>query len=244
MFQTDGQYCAFPRSPYNAAELPAEYHAAVLERLERAAYRDLMREALEPNKSRDRLKTAHQRRGIRERAQEAASEAYVKWLSLRCEEWLAAGEHERAVNATIRYMRRSGWKGLKGMRRAQNRKATDGHLKWLDRRKAALQDRPDAVAMAKERIGASPMLARKAYRLAERSGIPGGVPALLQEATLAECSGRGQYRPQPTPTTGLPAAEGDRHGEPGSGFYRQGERKAYVMSLAWFDGFCHRHGIE
>lgn len=209
MFQQEGQYCAFPRRPYNAAELPAEYHAAVLDRLERAAYRDLMREALEPNKGRERLKTDKQRRGIKERAQEAASEAYAKWLSLRCEEWLAAGEHERAVNATIRYMRRSGWKGRKGMRRAETRKATEGHLRWMERRKAALQDRPDAVAMAKERIGASPMLSRKAYRLAERSGLSGGVAELLQTATLAECSERGRYHPMPTPTTGVPAQPGD-----------------------------------
>ena len=204
-----GACCSFPKAPYTAADLPGEYHAAVWQRFARAAERDLMREAMSPDKSRDRIKTKAQREGVRERAEEAAAEAYAKWLSLRGAAWLAAGDHERAINATIRYMRRSGWKGYKGYRRAQYRKVCEGHLAWQDRRKQAMQDRPDSVAMARERIGQSPALSRKAYRLAQRSGIVGGVPGLLETATLAECSERGRFVASVTPTTGTPATGGD-----------------------------------
>lgn len=206
---TVGSCCAFPRRPYTAADLPAEYHPAVLARFERAAFRDLMREAMTPDKGKERIRTEAQREGIRERAQEAASEAYARWLSLRGVEWCAAGEHERAVNGTVAYMRRSGWRGVKGLRRERVRQLTEGHAEWMDRRREAMQDRPETVAMARERIGQSPALARKAYRLAERSGIPGGVPAMLTLATLAGCSERGRHVPQPTPECGVPAVDGD-----------------------------------
>lgn len=209
MFAATGSYCAFPRRPYSAAELPAEYHPAVLERFCRAAFRDLWREANSPDPGRERIRSKAQRRGIRERAEEAGAEAYARWLSIRGAEWCAAGDHGVAVNGTIRYMRRSGWKGFTGQRRASRREQTAGALAWRERRREALQDRPDAVAMARERISASPHLSRKAYRLAQRAGLPGGVPALLTLATLAECSQRGRFVPQPTPTTGIPATPGD-----------------------------------
>lgn len=204
-----GSYCIFPRQAYSAATLPAEYHPAVMARLTRAAYRDLLAEAYAPDPGRERIRTAAQRAGILERAEDAAAAAYLKWLAMRGIEGIAAGDHDRAANATIRYMRRSGWRGFTGQRRAKNRQATAERLAFNERRREALQDRPDAVAMAKERIGNSPHLARKAYRLAQRAGIPGGVPELLTLATLAESSGRGAFMPAPSPREGLPATAGD-----------------------------------
>jgi hypothetical protein len=52
-----------------------------------------------------------------------------------------------------------------------------------------------------------------------------------------------RHIPTPTPTRGMPATPGTESGE-GSGHYRQGERKAYVMSLSWFAAQCERHGID
>lgn len=212
MFTSEGAFCHYPRRPYTAADLPAEYHPAVLDRFTRAAFRDLMAEAMTPKPGRDRIRTARQRAGIRERAEEAGATAYALWLALRGVTWASAGDHAHAVNGIIRYMRRSGWRGRTGQRRQGYRTATAEMLAWKERRKEALQDRPDAVAMARERISGSPHLSRKAYRLATRAGLPGGVPALLEMATLAEVTDRGHYTPAPTPATGHPATEGDGTG--------------------------------
>jgi len=198
MLAAIGSHCAFPRRPYNAADLPAEYHPAVLERFTRAAFRDMMAEALTPDPGRERLRTKQQREGIRERAEHAGMEAYARWLALRGVVWCAAGDHAVAANGIIRFMRRSGWQGVPGQRRARNRGRTAEVLAWRHRRREALQDRPDSVALARERISGSPALSRKAYRLAQRCGMA-GVPELLTEATLSECSVRGHYRPAPIP---------------------------------------------
>lgn len=206
MFAAIGSYCEFPRRPYTASELPAEYHPAVLERFTRAAYRDMVREAESPDPGRERVRSRAQRNGIRERAEHAGMDAYTRWLSLRSAVWCAAGDHAVAVNGIIRYMRRSGWAGFTGQRRSRNRAATAERLAWMHRRREALQDRPDSVAMARERVSGSPALSRKAYRLAQRCGMA-GVPELLTAATLSECSVRGQYRPAPIPAP-IPADDG------------------------------------
>lgn len=199
MFAYESTVCPLPRRPYSAADLPAEYHPAVLDRFTRAAYRDLMREALAPAPGKERIRTRQQRDGIRERAEEAGAFAYARWLALRGVDWCAAGDHARAINGTVRYMRRSGWRGQTGQRREAYRKATAERLAWEARRREALQDRPAAVAEARERVSGSPHLSRKAYRLAARAGLPGGVPALLTLATLAEVTERGNYTPAPAP---------------------------------------------
>lgn len=194
----DGACCAFPRAAYSAADLPAEYHAAVRDRFLRAVRRDVL-----PN-ARGRA----ERLGLEERCEEVASTMYLHWLETRTTR-VAAGDHGHAVAATIRYFRLQGWHTRTGKRRSVNRKRTAEMLRWMERRKAALQDTPASVAVARERIGNSPALARKAYRLAGKSGLPGGVPELLTTATLAECSERGRFVPVATPTTGIPATEGD-----------------------------------
>ena len=184
MFAYTGACCAFPRATYSAAELPAEYHMAVRERFRRAAERDVLPAA----RSREEVE------GMRERCDEIASEMYLHWFGLRSPK-IAKGDHAHSVAAVIRYFRLTGWHGMTGYRRSQNRKATAAMLAWRERRRDGTQDRPDAVAMAKERIGQSPHLSRKAYRMAQRAGIPGGVPALLTLAALAECSRRGRVVP-------------------------------------------------
>ena len=101
---------------------------------------------------------------------------------------------------------------MTGYRRAKSRKTTEGMVRARELARERSQPTPEGIAIAKERIGASPALARKAYRLAERSGIPGGGPAMLTMATLAECSERGTFAPSPVPATGLPAVDGDGTG--------------------------------
>jgi hypothetical protein len=200
MFIVEGAYCVFPRAPYSPAALPAEYHSAVRESFERAARRDILPGA----------RSREERRGLEERCEEIASAMYLHWLEkLRGKESIAAGDHGHAIRAVIKYFRLTGWHGMTGFRRAQNRKKTAEMIRWQNRRREGLQDRPDSVAMAKERIGHSPALAKKAYRLASRSGIPGGVPALLQLAALAETVQRGRYVPAALPFAGVPAAPGD-----------------------------------
>ena len=58
-----GAACNYPREAYNPADLAPEYHEGVREYFRRAAYRDMIPEA----------RTADERRGIEERAEEAAS---------------------------------------------------------------------------------------------------------------------------------------------------------------------------
>lgn len=177
---TVGAYCVYPRQDYNPADLPAEYHPAVLAYFERAAYRDLAREILTPSKGAERIRTAKQRQGIAERAAEAASEAYVFWLTNRTKR-IPRGAHISAMAGVRRFMERSGWKGRTGQRRAANRKQVEG---MLARREAARERAgytPESVAVAVERIANSPALGRKAYRLAKRLGLP-GVRELVREA--------------------------------------------------------------
>lgn len=193
----DGACCSFPRVPYSAADLPGEYHPAVRARFLRAARRDILPAA----------RTRAEKLGLEERCEEIASAMLLHWYGLRSGK-IAAGDHGHAVAATIRYFRLTGWHGMTGYRRSKSRKRTAEMLRWMERRKASLQDTPAAVAEARERIGNSPSLARKAYRLAKRSGIVGGVPGLLSEASLAECSERGRYVASPSPEP-VHATDGD-----------------------------------
>lgn len=201
MFNVEGSYCVFPRAAYSAADLPGESHLAVRSRFLRACRRDILPGA----------RSREERRGLEERCEEIASTMLLHWYGLRSPR-IARGDHGHAVASVIKYFRLTGWQGMTGYRRAKSRKRTGEMLRWMDRRRQSMQDRPDAVAMAKERIGASPALARKAYRLAQRAGLPGGVPAMLTMATLAECSERGTFTPSPVPATGLPAFDADGTG--------------------------------
>ena len=69
---SEGMYCVWPREKYVPGDLPAEYHLAVVAYFERAAYRFFLPEA----------RTKIERAGMKERASEAASVAYMKWLEL------------------------------------------------------------------------------------------------------------------------------------------------------------------
>jgi len=172
-----GACCSFPRRPYDARELPEEYHAEVLERMRRAALRDMRAEASTPDKRRERIKTRRQQRGILERAEEAAAECYARWLSLRDAGWCAAGDHARAISGTIRYMRLSAWKGRTGAHRASKRSETAERLAMVARLRQRNVPTPCDLAQWAERLpaggGAGGLRAQRqrAERVAERLGL-------------------------------------------------------------------------
>lgn len=172
-----GACCAFPRRPYSPATLPAEYHSEVWEAFRRAALRDHRRAADLPRVGQERIRTAAQRRGLEERATESASVAYAHWQGLEGAQWIAYGDHGRAVAATIRFMRRSAWQGATGYRRDQNRKATGEALAMAARLRQRSVPTPCDLAMWAERLpvggGAGGVRAqrRRAERVAERLGL-------------------------------------------------------------------------
>lgn len=198
MFTAIGSFCVYPRATYSAADLPADNHLAVRSRFLRACRKDILPGA----------RSIAERRGLEERCEEIASAMYLHWYGLRSPK-IARGDHGHAVASVIKYFRLTGWHGMTGYRRSKSRRRTGEMLRWMDRRRQSMQDRPDTVFWAKVRVGESPALSRKAYRLSQQSGLPGGVPELLQTATLAECSDRGTFSPGPVPATGLPAVDGD-----------------------------------
>jgi hypothetical protein len=165
-----GSACNYPREAYNPADLAPEYHEGVREYFRRAAYRDFLPEA----------RTADERRGIEERAEEAASVAYLFWLTNRTNR-IPRGAHFSAMAGVRRFMERSRWQGRTGQRRASRRTVTEGALMRQERARERSQFTPASVAEAVERIAKSPALGRKAYRLAKRIGLP-GVRELVREA--------------------------------------------------------------
>lgn len=157
-----GAYCVWPRESYNPADLPAEYHAAVLAYFERYALRTFMPDA----------RNKREREGMRERAQEAASVAYLFWRENRTAR-IPRGAHGSALCGVRRFMERSGWQGRTGQRRAENRAITAQRIAQRERMRARHNPTPDAVAIAVERIAQTPMHSGKAYRLARAIGLPG-----------------------------------------------------------------------
>ena len=148
-----GSHCLFPRQPYSAADLPSEYHAEVLAAFQRAALRDIQREAAAPDPARERIRTAQQRAGLRERAAEAGAAAYARWLSLSGAEWLPRGDHGRSIGATIRWSRACGWNpgGGNGLRRAARRAITAQRLAMRERLRARSVPTPAQIAEWGER---------------------------------------------------------------------------------------------
>jgi hypothetical protein len=207
-FRTTGAHCSFPRRPYNASELPAEYHAEVLERMRRAALRDMRAEAATPDKRRERIRTGKQRRGLLERAEEAAAECYAHWLSLRDAEWCSAGDHARAVGGAIRYMRLSSWKGRTGAYRAIKRAETAERLAMIARLRQRNVPTPCELAQWAERLpaggGAGGLRAqrRRAERVAERLGLSVDGLARLANGLAIES---GEERPKVVRAGGTPA---------------------------------------
>jgi hypothetical protein len=204
-----GSHCVFPRQPYSAADLPEEYHADVLATFQRSALRDIWRAATAPDPAKDRIQTAEQRAGLRERAEEAAAAAYVRWLSLSDAEWLARGDHGRAVGATIRWSRACGWNpgGGNGMRRAARRAITEQRVAMRERLRARSVPTPAQLAEWAERLpadgGAGGLRAqrRRAERLAEGLGLTADGLARLANGLAIEA---GPARPHHTGQTPPP----------------------------------------
>ena len=180
MFTMQGMYCSWPRQDYNPADLPAEYHSDVLEYFRRAASRDIRRAELSPDKGKNRIATAVQRRGLVERIEEAASVAYLFWRENRTKR-IPRGAHMSALCGVRRFMERSGWQGRTGQRRAARRTITGERLAMKERLRGRHNPTPESVAIAVERIANAPAHSRKAYRLAKRIGLP-GVRELVKEA--------------------------------------------------------------
>jgi hypothetical protein len=204
-----GSHCLFPRQPYSAADLPEEYHAEVLATFQRSALRDIWRAATAPDPAKDRIQTTQQRAGLRERAEEAAAAAYVRWLSLSGAEWMARGDHGRAIGATIRWCRACGWHpaGGNGMRRAARRAITEQRLAMRERLRARSVPTPAQIAEWGERLpadgGAGGLRAqrRRAERLAESLGLTADGLARLANGLAIEA---GAARPHHTGQTPLP----------------------------------------
>jgi hypothetical protein len=156
----DGAYCVWPRESYNPADLPAEYHGAVWCYFERAALRDFLPEA----------RNQTERAGMRERAQEAASMAYMVWRTT-CTARIPRGAHASALAGVRKVMQLSGWRGRTGQRRAARRNVALLALERRERLRAQRIDTPLSVAMAVERIETGPALRRKAAKLAQRLGV-------------------------------------------------------------------------
>ena len=165
-----GAACNYPREAYSPGDLPASDHAEVWKYFERAAYRQFVPSA------RNRV----QRQGLREAAAEAASVAYMFWLTTPAPR-IPRGAHASALAGVRRFMERSGWAGRTGQRRAARRSQTEGVLsrREVARQRAAYT--PASVAEGVERIANSPKLGRKAYRLARKLGLQ-GVRELVREA--------------------------------------------------------------
>jgi len=165
-----GASCNYPREAYDPGDLAPEYHEGVLRYFEAAALRDMLPEA----------RTKLERAGIRERAQEAASVAYLFWRTNRTNR-IPRGAHFSAMAGVRRFMEKSRWQGRTGQRRAANRATTEGMIRRRETARERAQFTPASVAEAVDRIAKSPALGRKAYRLAKRIGLP-GVRELVKEA--------------------------------------------------------------
>jgi hypothetical protein len=198
-FSTNNAKCDFPRRPYNAADLPAEYHSEVWQSLRRAAYAHYCRrayaETLRPGE--EPIRTPQQRRGIHERADEAASAAYADWLSLSGVESIAAGDHHAAVAAILVTWRRRGWSPRTGSRRAAYRVATAERLAAEARLRERNIPDPSRVAEWSDRLRVY-RHRRKAGRIA--AGIGTTIDRLASYAAGVEImTTRARFVPDPLP---------------------------------------------
>ena len=192
-----GACCAWPKVSYNPATLPAAQHASVRRFFLRSAQHDIL-----PN-----ARSTKERRGLEERCEEAASEAYLYWLGGRFPK-VAEGDHAHAIFTTRRYFRLSAWQGRTGLRRQTYRKRTREMIAERERFARRRPDTPTTMAMAVERLITSPMLHRKALMLAKRTGHT-TVDALLSSVAGEGHSQRGRFVPQATAAT-APASHGER----------------------------------
>jgi len=157
MFTTayTGACCAYPRQTYSAADLPPEYHSEVWHTFYRLAYHTFYRLAYDiPEKGVEPIRTAAQRRGLKDRAEEAASVAYSEWLSLSGSEAIAKGDHAAAVWSVATMLRRRRWKTRVDARRESYRVATAERLAAEARLKERNLPDPSTVAGWSERLEA------------------------------------------------------------------------------------------
>jgi len=192
-----GASCPLPRQSYDPATLPAEYHGGVLDFFRRSAERDILPTA----------RTRAELPGLRERCEEVAAAAYLHWREGRFPK-VAAGDHAHALYATRRYFRLTGWQGMNGLRRQSYRKRTREMMAERERSAQRTPMTPPAMAIAVERLTASPTLYRKALILAGKAGY-GSVDAMLAAVAGEGHTRRGAFTPTPTPTAGIPATAGD-----------------------------------
>lgn len=157
----DNVACKYPREAYRPADLTGEQQKSLW----------------------DMLRTAASFDGLdAEAAEEAASKMLLHWHTRnysRCD--IARGDHARAYWAIRRYAKRSHWQGFTGQRRNRKAAITAENLAMRERLRERNQPTPASVAVAVERIATSPAYGRKAYRLAQKIGLP-GVRELVREA--------------------------------------------------------------
>jgi len=192
-----GAHCEFPRRPYNPADLPAEYHTEVVEYLRRAALKWLRQHTDKPVG----VPAEDFRKGLEDRAEECAAEAYAFWLS-RTSDRLPAGAHRSAVAGVRRWFDRSGWKGATGYKRAKQRQVTDEYLAYCQRLRERNQPTPATVVVE---WGGSLNIhknRRKAVALAERLGLRLEDLARLANGLAIES---GEHRPRRVHPAPIPA---------------------------------------
>lgn len=173
-----GSFSHYPKQAYRPADLPAEYHMSLRQRIVRAArWWGLEEEA----------------------AEEAGSQFYAHWLGRNWgESDIPRGDHARAIASVLAYAKRSHFHGFTGQRRNARgkrvergsdglpvkvsvQKACQSELAMRERLRERCNPTPESVAVAVERIATAPAHSRKAYRLAKRLGLP-GVRELVREA--------------------------------------------------------------
>ena len=184
----DGAFCQFPRQTYSPADLSAESHVSFREWLYRSALYDGLDQ---------------------EAAEEAASKMYLHWFSRdysRCD--IGRGDHLRSMYAVRRYARRSLWQGFTGQRRSRKAKTTAEMIAKRERLRERNQPTPEGVAIAMERIGQSPAIARKALKVGKPLGLD-AVRSIVREACGFHDPAPATFTPSPVPMTGIPATAGD-----------------------------------
>ena len=203
-----GAYSVWPMLPYNPADLPADGHVAIRSRIVRAARWFGLNE---------------------EAAEEAGSQFYAHWLGRKWERTgIPRGDHWRSVASVLAYAKRSHFHGFTGQRRVARgrrvergsdgkpvkmsvRRACAAELENRQRLRERNQPTPEGVAIAMERIGQSPAIARKALRVGHGVGLS-DVRSIVRGACGFHDPAPATFTPAPAPATGCPATDGDGTG--------------------------------
>lgn len=141
-----GMSCEFPRAPYVAAHLPAEYHTAVRDYFYWAAMKWRMRQPRRPGEE-----VAITPALAAEWAEEVAAEAYVEWLGTATVA-IAAGDHPAALAGVRRYRDKRGWVTVKEHQRGRVKSAAQARMERRARWESRTQATPEQVVAAAERL--------------------------------------------------------------------------------------------